>query len=77
MFTKHRRALDDAVRAFDSYFSGLEAEAKTDKLRANVKKVLAARFFNHWYSALLLCEAGLIVDVLICERSAIETLAFH
>jgi len=75
--TKHRRALDDAVRAFDAYFSGLDAEAKANKLLANVKKALATRFFNHWYSALLLCEAGMMVDVLICERSAMETLAFH
>lgn len=64
-----------AVRDFDTYFRAID-EAP-DRLNANVRKLLSTKFFNHWYAALLLCEAGLMVDAILCERSAIETLAYH
>lgn len=42
-----------------------------------MRKVLATSFFNHWYSALLLIESGLVVDGVLCARNVLETLAFH
>jgi len=72
---KHLTKLTAAVRDFDTYFRAIEAAP--DRLNANVRKLLSTKFFNHWYAALLLCEAGLMVDAISCERSAIETLAYH
>ncbi len=73
---EHQRdQLDTAVRGFDEFFAHLDEQS--DNLRKNVRKVLATSFFNHWYSALLLIESGLIVDAVLCERNALETLAFH
>jgi hypothetical protein len=72
---EQRAALDRAVRDFDQYFAGLDEQ--TDNLRKNVGKLLATSFFNHWYAALLLAEAGLFVDAVLCERNALEVLAFH
>jgi len=65
---------DDALKCFENYFRSLEAKHDLDH---NIRAVLATKFFNHWYSTLLLCEAGLMVDALGCERSALETMAYH
>ncbi len=72
---RHHTTLDAAVHAFDGYFADLDQQA--DTLRRNVRKVLATSFFNHWYASLLLIEAGLVVDAVLCERNALEVLAFH
>jgi len=72
---RHQATLDRAVRDFDRYFTALDEQ--TDDLRKNVRKLLATSFFNHWYAALLLAEVGLTVDALLCERNALEVLAFH
>lgn len=71
----HQAELDKAIRAFDVYFADLDQQA--DTLRKNVRKLLATSFFNYWYAALLLVDAGLIVPAILCERNALETLAFH
>jgi hypothetical protein len=67
--------LGASVDEFDAFFTKLDEES--DSVRRNVRKLLATKFFNHWYSALLLCESALLVDAVVCERSAIETMAFH
>ncbi len=46
-----------------------------DSTERNVKMLLSTRFFNHILSSLTLVEHGLLADSIICERSAIETLA--
>lgn len=71
----HQRSLDAAVRRFDEFFAGLDEES--GNLQKNVRKLLATSFFNHWYSALLLIESGLVVDGVLCARNAMEALAFH
>jgi len=67
--------LATAVDDFNVFFQ--ELESLDDKLCVNVRKLLATKFFNHWYSSLILVEAGLMVDAILCERSSIETLAYH
>ena len=72
---QHQRRLDAAVRRFDEFFAQLDEQS--DNLRKNVRKVLATSFFNHWYAALVLIESGLTVDGVLCQRNALEALAFH
>lgn len=71
----HQAHIDAAVRRFDAFVAGLDSQS--DQLRKNVRKVLATAFFNHWYSTLTLIESGLFVDAVVCERAALEALAFH
>jgi hypothetical protein len=66
-------AFDDAIRTFEGYVKTIEGEERI--LNRNVRLLLAARFFNHVYAALLLSEAGLVADAVSCERSALEALA--
>ena len=80
--TETRRALKkevfEARKVFaflDKHFHLLEKEPKG--LTRNVKLSLTARFTNHLFSALLLCERGLILDAFNCSRSALETTAFY
>jgi len=75
VFELHQSQIASAIRAFDAFFA--ELDQQSDSLRRNVRKVLATSFFNHWYAALLLIEAGLWVDAILCERNALEALAFH
>ena len=69
------QTIDEELRAFSDFGDALEAEPAS--LQRNVKLLLACKFLNHVYSALLLAENGLIVDAVLCERNALETLAFH
>jgi len=39
--------------------------------------MLACKLMNHVYSGLILAENGLILDSILCERNALETIAFH
>jgi hypothetical protein len=66
-------AFDEAIRTFEEYVQAIEGEERT--LNRNVRLLLATRFFNHVYSALVLSEAGLVADAVSCERSALEALA--
>jgi hypothetical protein len=68
-------SLENAFSSFDKYFLELENKEKT--LENNVRKILAVSFINHMYSALILVECGLIPGALICERKALEILAFE
>lgn len=68
------RIFDAAIHDFEQLLNELE---RSNDVLSNVQKILATKFFNHWYSTLLLCEAGLMVDALACERNALETLAYH
>ena len=69
----HGTILQDGYCAFNDFVEQLERSPAS--LVRNVRLLLACRFFNHVHSALLLSEAGLTVDALICERTAIECLA--
>lgn len=70
---KGSAALVEAIEDFDEFFQAISGE----RVNANVRRVLATKFFNHWYSSLILCESGLMTDALLCERSALETLAYY
>jgi hypothetical protein len=72
---KHRSTLDEALADFNSYFDDLEQQPPT--LERNVKMLLACKFLNHIYSAIILTECGLVVDAVLCARNALETAAFH
>ena len=72
---EHSSAIDQEFAAFDNYLSELEKQPAT--LERNVKMMLACKFLNHVYSAFILAESGLIVDAILCERNALETIAFH
>jgi hypothetical protein len=72
---EHRSFIDQEFIAFDNYLSELEKQPAT--LERNVKMTLACKLLNHVYSAFILAESGLIVDVIFCERNALETVAFH
>ena len=65
--------LEEAILTFENCVKAIEKEEQS--LGCNVRLLLATQFFNHAYSALLLSEAGLVVNALSCERSALETLA--
>jgi len=72
---KNRTVLNQAFSDFNEFIEGIERQPPS--LCRNVKLELCCKVFNHVYSGLLLVEAGLVVDALICERSAWETTAFH
>lgn len=72
---KHRPSLNRAFTDFSKYLD--ELENSPPSLERNVKLLLGCKLFNHVYSGLVLAEAGLTVDAIICERSAFETIAFH
>jgi hypothetical protein len=72
---KHRLAIDQEFAAFDNFFSELEKQPVG--LERNVKMILACKFLNHVYSAFFLAESDLIEDAILCERNALETIAFH
>lgn len=67
--------IEDAFLFFDNYLKTIEQEEIN--LARNVKLVMATRFINHVYSAMLLTESGMMADASICERSAIEVLAAY
>jgi hypothetical protein len=71
--TAQGEPLRDGLRAFSDFVERLEREPPS--LVRNVRLLLACRFFNHVYSALLLSEVGLTVDSVTCERTALESLA--
>lgn len=74
-FRNKRQELENNFQEFSHYLLKLENTQKS--LENNVRKMLAARFINHIYSALLLLRSGLISNALICERAAIEVLALE
>jgi hypothetical protein len=67
--------IEDAFRSFSSFVDALRDQPRS--LERNVRLLLACRFLNHVYSGLLLAEAGLLADAVVCERSAIESLAAY
>jgi hypothetical protein len=69
------QTIDEELRAFSDFVDALEGQPAS--LQRNVKLMLACKFLNHVYSALVLAENGLIVDAILCERNALETVAFH
>jgi hypothetical protein len=75
LLSKHGQELGEAFHKFSERFSQLESEPKS--VTRNVRMLLACKFLNHIYAALLLSESGMIVDSILCERNALETLAFH
>ena len=48
---QQRGSFDYAIRSFETYLRTLETNSNVE---SNVRKLLATKFFNHWYSALLL-----------------------
>jgi len=72
---KMRPSIDQAFDDFDNYLSEVESQLPT--LERNVRMTLACKLLNHVYSAFILTESGLIVDAVLCERNALETVAFH
>jgi hypothetical protein len=75
ILNKHLSDTEKAFTNFDLFREELEQQPKS--LIRNVKMMLACTLLNHVYSALILAESGLIVDAILCERNAIETVAFH
>jgi hypothetical protein len=75
LLKKHRPTLEEALADFNRYFNDLEQQPPT--LERNVKMLLACKFLNHIYSAIILTESGLVVDAVLCARNAIETAAYH
>jgi len=73
ILVKHWESWDDAIKTFSEFYEKLEKSPLS--IARNVKMVLSTRFFNHVYSALILVEKGLLSDAVICERSAVESLA--
>ncbi|MDR3715215.1 MAG: hypothetical protein P4L51_20575 [Puia sp.] len=72
---KHRSFLNQAFSDFSKHLD--EIEQQPPSLQRNVKLMLACKVFNHVYSGIILIESGLTVDAIICERSALESIAFH
>jgi hypothetical protein len=70
---KHRREWNAALNAFSEFYEDLERSPSS--IGRNVKLLLSTRFLNHVYSAFKLVECGLVADAIVCERSAIESLA--
>lgn len=66
-------SIEDAFAQFSEFLALLQEEDKS--LQRNVRQILSCRFFNHVYAGLLLVEAGLVADAVVCQRSALETLA--
>lgn len=72
---EHFPDIEKAFMNFSVFFDVLEK--KSQSLEKSVKMILACEFINHVYSALILTENGLILDAIVCGRSALEVLAFH
>ncbi|MCO6451998.1 MAG: hypothetical protein J5I90_14540 [Caldilineales bacterium] len=70
-----RPSIEQAFAYFDDCL--VEVESQPPSLERNTKMMLACKSLNHVYSAFLLVESGLIVDAVLCERNALETIAFH
>lgn len=70
-----RLSIDQEFEDFDNYFKDIENQQPS--LERNVRMMLACKLFNHVYSAFILAESGLLVDAVLCERNALETIAFH
>lgn len=68
-------SIEEAFAQFNEFLALLQEEDKS--LHRNVRLVLSCRFFNHVYAGLILVESGLVADAVICERSALETLAAY
>ncbi|MBW4693347.1 MAG: hypothetical protein KME27_16470 [Lyngbya sp. HA4199-MV5] len=69
---------DFIEKAFADFSENLaEIEQQPPTLERNVKLILACKLFNHVYSGFILAERGLIVNAVLCERNALETIAFH
>lgn len=68
-------SIEDAFDQFSHFVGAIHDQQKS--LQRNVRLVLCCRFLNHVYSGLLLAESGLIADAVVCERSALETLAAY
>lgn len=75
VFNENRESISKAFDDFDAYFHDLENQSIS--LKKNVRLMLACKLLNHVYSGLILAESGLIVDAILCERNALETIAFH
>ncbi len=72
---KNRALLNQAFSDFSKFLAQITSQPLS--IQRNVKIMLACKLFNHVYSSILLVESGLTVDAIICERSALETIAFH
>ncbi len=72
---EHRSLLDQAFSDFSEYLE--EIEQQPPSLERNVRMMLSCKLFNHVYAGIILAECGLIADASMCERSALETVAFH
>jgi hypothetical protein len=65
-------------QAFSDFSENIdEVQQKPATLERNVRLVLACKMFNHVYSGFILAERGLIVNAVLCQRNALETIAFH
>jgi hypothetical protein len=67
--------INEAFFQFDDYVT--ELERTPPSLIRNVKLLLSCQMINHVYSGLILVENGMIVDTILCERNALETMALH
>lgn len=67
--------INEAFYKFNVFIEELEEQPKS--LIRNVRLLLACQMLNHVYSGLILAENGMIVDAILCERNALETLAYH
>ena len=72
---EHLPGIEKAFCDFSDFVEELEQQPIT--LERNVKMMLGCKFLNHIYSALLIAERGLMVNAILCERNALETVAFH
>ena len=72
---EQRSFIDRSFAEFSDYLAEVERQPAT--LERNVRLMLACKLLNHVYSSLILAEYGLIVDAILCERNALETVAFH
>jgi hypothetical protein len=73
---RERRAdLESGFRAFDAFLAKLESEPAS--VQRNVRMLLACKFMNHVYAAIVLAESGLFVDAIGCERAGLEALAAY
>lgn len=72
---KNRIIIDKSFNEFDKFVASLENQEIS--LLRNANLILACKMLNHVYSAMMLAENGLMVDAILCERNAIETMAFY
>ena len=72
--TESYNSAKGAISALGVVLDDIEKEKKSHA--KNVKMALAARFYNHSFSQLMLIERGLFLDAVNSSRSATETIAF-